>query len=150
MHPARALVAAVLASATVLALPAAPAIAGTSPEACDQPLNPDRREVNRFKAGDAVLPYGRVVVQATQANPHRFCIRLTLGGRTVTFNTSKSSDVWRDGRWVSEGAAGSGTYRLSRGYTQTLTVRRGHRENATYQIRDNGRWYSVRISKAFR
>lgn len=119
---------------------AAPAVAATTPDACEQALNPDRRSTYRFKDGDTTLGFGRVVVTATKANRDRYCIQVQFGGRTVFNGFGMSSYERRDGKWVNEGGLGdSGSRGAS--YTQSMQVPNRTRIDRSYSIRHEGRWY---------
>lgn len=133
-------IAAVPVSAGAVAAPAA--VAQTTPDACEQALNPDRRSVYRYKDGKKTLPFGRVVVTATKADRHRYCIRVQFDGRKVFNSFGLSSYVRRNGRWVNEGGLGdSGSVGPS--YTQTMQVRDKTRIDRSYGIRYGGRSYST-------
>jgi hypothetical protein len=121
---------------------AAPAVAASPPDACKQALNPDRRSVYRFKDGGTTLGFGRVVVTATKAHRHRYCIQVQFGGRTVFNGFGESGYERRDGKWVNVGGLGDSG---SRGgsYTQTMQVPDKYRIDRSYSIRHEGRWYST-------
>lgn len=133
-------VAAVPVSTGAVATPAA--VAQDAPDACDQALNPDRRSVYRYKDGRRTLPFGRVVVTATKADRHRYCIRVQFDGRRVFNSFGLSSYLRRNGKWVNEGGLGdSGSVGPS--YTQTMQVRDKTRIDRSYGIRYRGRSYST-------
>jgi hypothetical protein len=127
---------------------AAPAGATTTPDACRQQLDPDRRSVYRFKDGDATLGFGRVVVTATEADRHLYCIKVQFGGRTVFNGFGLSSYKRKDGKWVNEGGLGDSGARGD-SYTQTMQVPDKTRIDRSYSIRDDGRWYrTITISRS--
>jgi hypothetical protein len=143
-----------LALAAALALPlaagtvAVPAASAQTPaDACAQALNPDRRSVYRFKDGSKTLGYGRVIVTATKANRHRYCIRVDFGNRTVFHAFGESGYERRNGKWVNVGGLGdSGSKATS--YTQTMQVPDKYRIDRSYSIRTGGRWYrTIAISR---
>jgi hypothetical protein len=133
-----ALVVAALAASVLAGAAAAPASAAL--DACDQPLNPERRSVHRFKADGTTLPYGRVVVTATKADRDQYCIQVQFGGRTVFNGFGMSAFKRKNGKWVNEGGLGDSG---SRGdsYTQSMQIPEKTRIDRTYSIRDDGRWY---------
>jgi hypothetical protein len=142
-----ALVLAALALPAVTGAAAAPAGAATTPDACEQGLDPDRRSVYRFKDGRTTLGFGRVVVTATKADRHRYCIQVQFGDRKVFHGFGMSSYERRGGEWVNEGGLGDSG---SRGgsYTQTMQVPNRTRIDRSYSIRHEGRWYrTIQISR---
>lgn len=142
-----ALALAALAVPVVAGTVAAPAGAATQPDACQQALNPERRSVYRFKDGDTTLPFGRVVVTATKADRHSYCIRVGFGGRTVFNGFGLASYKREGGKWVNEGGLGDSG---SRGdsYTQSMKVPDKTRIDRSYSIRHEGRWYrTIAISR---
>jgi hypothetical protein len=142
-----ALVLAPLAVLVLAGATAAPAGAATTPDACQQRLNPDRRSVYRFKDGGTTLSYGRVVVTATKADRHRYCIQVQFGGRTVFNGFGMSSYERRDGKWVNQGGLGDSGARGD-SYTQSMQVPDKTRIDRSYSIRDDGRWYrTISISR---
>lgn len=137
---------------TALAVPvvagavAAPAGAAT-PDACAQTLNPDRRSVYRYKDGKKTLAFGRVVVTATKADPHRYCIEVQFGDRKVFNGFGLSSYKRVDGKWVNEGGLGDAGSRGA-SYTQTMQVPDKTRIDRSYSIRYGGDWYrTISISR---
>jgi hypothetical protein len=143
-----ALALAALAVPVVAGATAAPAGAATAPDACEQQLNPDRRSVYRFKDGRATLGFGRVVVTATKADRHRYCIQVQFGGRTVFNGFGLSSYKRVDGKWVNEGGMGDSGGRGG-SYSSTMQVPDRTRIDRSYSIRHGGRWYrTIQISRS--
>jgi len=150
----RALVRSSLIGATALVLAGAAAGSPVGPEradaaknACQEPLNPDRRTAYRFTDRGKTLAFGQVVMTATKADGHRYCVRIGFGGRTMLHEFSQASYLRRNGRWVYEGALGSGAYRTG-GYTQSVQVRDKTRSDRTFAVRHKGRWYrTISISR---
>jgi hypothetical protein len=144
MRPARrspiALTLAALAVPVVAGAAAAPAGAAQAPDACEQGLNPDRRSVYRYKDGGSTLDFGRVVVTATKADRHQYCIQVQFGGREVFHGFGMSSDKRVDGKWVNEGGLGDSGSR-GESYTQSMQVPDKTRIKRSYSIRHEGRWY---------
>jgi hypothetical protein len=142
-----ALVLTALAVPVVAGAAAAPAGAAQAPDACEQQLNPDRRSVYRYKDGGTTLGFGRVVVTATKANRHRYCIQVQFGGRTVFNGFGLSSYKRVDGTWVNEGGMGD-TGARGDAYTSTMQVPDKTRIDRSYSIRHEGRWYrTIQISR---
>ncbi|WP_022928853.1 hypothetical protein [Patulibacter americanus] len=142
-----ALVLAALAVPVVAGAAAAPASAATAPDACEQALNPERRSVYRFKDGGSTLDFGRVVVTATKADRHRYCIQVQFGDRKVFNGFGMSSDKRVDGKWVNEGGMGDSGSR-GESYTATMQVPDKTRINRSYSIRHEGRWYrTIQITR---
>lgn len=141
-------------AAATLALPLAGAAvvapsasAQATPDACAQPLNPERRSVYRFKNGGRTLGYGRVVVTASKADGHRYCIQVQFGGRTVTHAFGQTTYERRNGTWVNVGGLGDSGYRTS-DYSATLQVPDKTRIDRSYSIKAGGRWYkTIAISR---
>ena len=77
--------------------PTGPARANAATDACREPLNPDRRTVYRYTNGSDTLGFGQVVVTATKADGHRYCMRIGFGGRTVVHSFSQASYLRRNG-----------------------------------------------------
>jgi hypothetical protein len=146
--PPLALAVATLALPLVAGAVAAPAAsAQTTPDACAQPLNPERRSVYRFKSGSKTLGFGRVVVTATKANPNRYCHRIDFEGRTVFHGFGESGYERRNGAWVNVGGLGDSGYEAT-SYTRTVQVPNHYRIDRTYSIRSGGRWYrTISISR---
>lgn len=126
----------------------APGSPAAAVAACDQQLDPARRTVYRYTApnGD-VLPYGQVVVHATAANPHRYCVRVQTGGRTV-FLASGDALYRRVGGVCGEqiGARGDPGSR-SGPYELTAVVPDRTCFVGTFAIRDGGRWFGVEFMR---
>jgi hypothetical protein len=142
-----ALVLAALAVPAVAGAAAAPAGAAEQPDACEQQLNPDRRSVYRFKDGRETLDFGRVVVTATKADRHRYCISVQFGDREPFNGFGMSSDKRVDGRWVNEGGLGDSGAR-GPSYTRSVQVPDKTRINHSFSIRHEGRWYrTIQISR---
>jgi hypothetical protein len=128
-----------LAGATV-AVP--PASAQTGGDACKQALNPDRRSVYTFKNGSRKLGFGRVVVTATKADRHRYCMSVQFDGRRVFNGFGQSGYERRNGKWVNVGGLGdSGAPGVS--YTRTMQVPDRYRLDHTFSVRWKGRWYTT-------
>ena len=139
------LAAAVLTLTTALPMVAAlsAGAADAAEPACSRPLDPDRRTVYKFRNGGETLGYGQLVVQATAANPHRYCIRFQTGGRTVTHGWSEADYIRSGGSCTSTGMGkGDGGYQ-SGGYNTERTVRDGRCLAMTFSIRSDGAWYSA-------
>ncbi|MSW50445.1 MAG: hypothetical protein F2817_06090 [Actinobacteria bacterium] len=133
-----------LAGATV-AVPAASAQTGG--DACKQALNPERRSVYAFKNGSRKLGFGRVVVTATKADRHRYCISVQFDGRRVFNGFGQSGYERRDGRWVNVGGLGD-TGARGGSYTRTMQVPDRYRIDHSFSIRSGGRWYrTISISR---
>lgn len=133
--------------ALTLALPVAATLsagpADAAATACNSPLNPDRRTVYKFTRGGDTLGFGQLVVQATAANPHRYCIRFQTGGRTVTHSWSQADYIRSGGDCTSTGQGmGDGGYQTA-GYTTERTVRDGRCLAMTFSIKSGGVWYSA-------
>jgi len=141
-------------AAAVLTLPVAAVAVGapaataqTPPDACAQALNPDRRSVYRFKSGGRTLAVGRVVVTATKANRHRYCVQVDFQGRRLFNGFGESGYERRNGKWVNVGGLGDAGS-VGRSYTQTMQVPDKYRIDRTYSIRTGGRWYrTIAISR---
>lgn len=135
---------------TVGTAPAAAAASTAAAEydACAEELNPDRRKVYRLKKGTKKLSFGRLVVQATEQFPHRYCVRFQTGGRTVKHAWSMAEHERVDGVCGEQlGAMGSGTYRTG-AYTRTIKVAKGICRYEAYQIKHKKRWYTARFMRA--
>lgn len=126
----------------------APASALATGDACQERLNPDRRAVYKYTSGQRTLGFGQVVVQATAADRHRYCIKVQFGGRTPLNAFGQSTDVRRDGKWVQEGGLGDG-FAARSGYTRSVEVRDRSRINLTYSIKRSGRVYSTITIRRF-
>jgi len=138
-----------LVGATALTLAVGPTGSAVGPEranaetnACRVPLNLDRRTVYRFTNGQQTLGFGQVVVTATKADRHKYCIRVGFGGRTPLNAWGESSYLRRDGKWVYEGSKGSSTTRTG-GYTLSPRIRDKTRTDYGFSITRNGRVYST-------
>lgn len=125
----------------------APTSALAAGDACDERLDPDRKEVYKYTNGKKTLGFGRVVVQATEAQYHRYCVKVQFGGRTPLNAFGESSDLRRDGEWVNEGGLGF-DFEAGGGYNRTIQVRDKSRINMNFSIKRDGRVYStVRIRR---
>ncbi|MDO9410460.1 hypothetical protein [Patulibacter sp.] len=141
-------------AAVTLALPLAGgavtvpvASAQSTPDACAQALNPDRRTVYRMSNGGKTLGYARVVVTATKANRHRYCIQVQFDGRKLFHAFGQSSYIRRNGTWVNEGGLGDSGYRTG-SYTKSMQVPDKRRIDQSFSVRVGGRWYrTISISR---
>jgi hypothetical protein len=117
-------------------------------EACQQTLDPARRTEYRFTASDGdVLGFGQLVVQATTANPHRYCVRFQTGGRTVTHSWGQADHRRANGACGAQiGASGSGTYQ-SGPYARTVVVQDKTCHYESFAIRSGGRWFTARFMR---
>lgn len=143
-----ALVAAALALPLAAGAVVAPtAAAQSTPDACAQALDPDRRAVYGFKNGGRSLGFGRVVVTATKANRHRYCISVQFDGRTVTHAFGQSGYERRNGEWVNVGGLGDSGYRTG-SYRRSMQVPDKYRIDHSFSVRSGGRWYrTIAISR---
>lgn len=131
---------ALAATTLTLAATASPAVAA---DACSMTLDPDRRSVYKLTNGGEALGFGQVVVQATQAQYHLYCIRFQTGGRTVTHSFSQSSKVRENGACTTDlGGLGSGVYTTG-GYTSSMQVPDRECTYRSYSIRSDGRWWTA-------
>lgn len=123
------------------------AAAQSTPDACAQPLNPDRRSVYGFKNGGRTLAHTRVIVTASKANAHRYCIQVQFDGRTVTHAFGQTTYERRGGRWVNVGGLGDSGYRAT-SYSLTMQVPDKTRIDRSYSVKSGGRWYrTISISR---
>ncbi|MGH3649009.1 MAG: hypothetical protein ACRDTM_17750 [Micromonosporaceae bacterium] len=111
-------------------------------DACQQPLNPDRRSIYRLKNGGDVLSFGRVVVTATKQYYHRYCVQFQTGGRTVYHQWGQAGYERTNGSCVYVGGKGSGAY-WTGGYHRTVIVPDKWCTQESYSIRYGGKWYTA-------
>lgn len=126
-----------------------PAVAGsTATSPCEEPLNLDRQAVYRFKNGDKILSFGKVVVTPTKADRHRFCEQFRVGGKYVKY-AYKRTDFERPKSACSSEMfriAAAGPYEVS-DFRQSLRV---PAEACTFQkfsIKWNGKWWTARVMR---
>jgi hypothetical protein len=132
-------------AAGTIAAPAA--VAQSTPDACAQPLNPDRKSVYRFKNGARTLGYARVVVTATKASRHRYCIQVQFDGRTLHHAFGQTTYERRNGAWVNVGGLGD-SGGPARSYSATMQVPDKIRIDRSYSVRVGGRWYrTITVSR---
>ncbi|MGH3735370.1 MAG: hypothetical protein ACRDT6_07065 [Micromonosporaceae bacterium] len=137
-----AMVVALGAAATLTSVAAAETTSTATYNACNQTLNPDRRQVYRLTNGGNVLSYGRVVVTATQRYYHRYCVKFQTGGRKVLHSWGQAGYNRIDGRCEYEGAKGSGAY-WTYGYKRTVIVPDKYCIRESYSIKHNGKWWTA-------
>lgn len=128
---------------TVVAAATSATSAGAATTACQATLDPARKSVYRFTRSGTTLPYGQVVVQATKANPHRYCVRFSTGGRNVFAASSNGGYVRSGGECRATGQAAGDSGYYTRGFSSDLQVADGTCVGLSYSIRDNGVWYST-------
>lgn len=115
----------------------------TTYNACNEPLNADRRTVYKLTNGSSTLSYGQMVVTATKEYYHRYCVQMQTGGRTVTGSYGNAEYRRTNGVCGEQlGALGTGTIQTG-AFNRTMTVQNGTCETMSFSIRHDGRWYGA-------
>ena len=130
-----------------LAALAAPASAQAAGDACKESLSTAGSYGPFTTTAGKRLGFGQLTVNATTANPHRYCVRIKLGSRTVTYQRySNTYAQAANGAWRKIGEATSPAT-TTRSFTQTLAVQKDRRKNVRYGLRVNGVWYYATVSR---
>lgn len=115
---------------------------------CSEPLNSNRQAVYRFKNGDDILPFGRVVVTATKQYPNRYCERFDIGGRFLEHIYKRADYERREGVCTGEKfrVAAGGPYEVS-SYRQGLTVPNRACTFQAFSVKWEGKWWTARVKR---